>query len=53
MYAKWENADRQTIDRTVTVMGSRLLSNRLSSPLTQPREINHRLDVAIAFRIES
>lgn len=47
------NAKRQTIDRTVTVMGSRLLSNRLSSPLTQPKEINHRLDVATAFRIES
>ena len=26
-------------------MGSRLLGNRLSSPLTQPEEINRRLDV--------
>ena len=30
-------------------MGSRLLSNRLSSPLTNPIEINSRLDVLYAF----
>ena len=30
-------------------MGSRLLSNRLSSPLTNPTEINSRLDVPTSY----
>ncbi|HXV73553.1 MAG TPA: DNA mismatch repair protein MutS, partial [Sphingomonadales bacterium] len=33
-----------TIDKTVTGAGSRLLSNRLLGPLTDPKEINRRLD---------
>jgi DNA mismatch repair protein MutS len=32
------------IDETVTPMGARLLAERLSNPLTEVSEINHRLD---------
>jgi DNA mismatch repair protein MutS len=37
------------IDRTVTAAGSRLLAQRLAAPLTDPREIAHRLDAVAAF----
>ncbi|HMG77192.1 MAG TPA: DNA mismatch repair protein MutS [Xanthobacteraceae bacterium] len=37
------------IDRTVTAAGSRLLSQRLAAPLTDPVEIAHRLDAVAAF----
>ncbi len=41
-----------TIDLTVTPAGARLLGERLASPLTDPREINARLD-ALAFLAEA
>jgi DNA mismatch repair protein MutS len=37
------------IDRTVTAAGSRLLAQRLAAPLTDPKEIAHRLDTVSAF----
>jgi DNA mismatch repair protein MutS len=37
------------IDRTVTAAGSRLLARRLAAPLTDPREIAHRLDAVSVF----
>ena len=37
------------IDRTVTAAGSRALAQRLAAPLTDPREIGHRLDAIAAF----
>ncbi len=37
------------IDRTVTAAGSRLLSQRLGAPLTDPAEIAHRLDAITAL----
>ncbi len=37
------------IDRTITASGSRLLAQRLAAPLTDPREIAHRLDAVAAF----
>src|SRR5688572_3966719 len=37
------------IDRTVTPAGSRLLAQRLAAPLTDPSEINARLDAVEAF----
>jgi DNA mismatch repair protein MutS len=37
------------IDRTVTAAGSRLLAQRLSAPLTDPRTIAQRLDAVGAF----
>src|ERR1700722_3838519 len=37
------------IDRTVTAAGSRLLAQRLAAPLTDPKEIAHRLDAVAAF----
>ncbi len=39
------------IDRTVTASGARLLASRLASPLTDPDEINARLD-AVQFLID-
>lgn len=50
------NGDRdgsllKAIDRTVTGGGARLLSERLMSPLTDPEEINRRLD-SVAFLID-
>jgi DNA mismatch repair protein MutS len=39
----------ETIDRTVTAAGSRLLAQRLSAPLTDPAAINARLDAVGAF----
>ena len=41
-----------TIDRTVTSVGARLLSERLSSPLTDVQEINIRLD-SVSFFMET
>lgn len=41
-----------TIDRTLTSVGARLLSERLSSPVTDVREINSRLD-SVSFFIEA
>ncbi|MGW9229890.1 DNA mismatch repair protein MutS [Pseudorhizobium sp. NPDC055634] len=41
----------KTIDRTVTGGGARLLAERLMSPLTDPSQINRRLD-SISFLIE-
>lgn len=41
-----------TIDRTMTAAGGRLLSLQLSAPLTQPAPINQRLD-KVAFFVES
>src|SRR5580693_7539565 len=37
------------IDRTVTAAGSRLLAQRLAAPLTDPKEIAHRLDAVSAL----
>jgi len=37
------------IDRTVTAAGSRLLAQRLASPLTDPAAITRRLDAVAAF----
>src|SRR5580700_227349 len=37
------------IDRTVTAAGSRLLAQRLAAPLTDPKEIAHRLDAVAAL----
>ncbi len=42
----------ETIDRTVTAAGSRLLAQRLSAPLTDPAAINARLDAVAAFVAE-
>ena len=39
----------ETIDRTVTSAGSRLLTQRLSAPLTDPEQIARRLDAVGAF----
>src|SRR6185437_10626584 len=39
----------ETIDRTVTSAGSRLLAQRLSAPLTEPAAITRRLDAVAAF----
>ena len=39
----------ETIDRTVTAAGSRLLAQRLSAPLTDPAAIERRLDAVSAF----
>ena len=39
----------EAIDRTVTSAGSRLLAQRLSAPLTDPEQINRRLDAVSAF----
>jgi DNA mismatch repair protein MutS len=41
------------IDRTVTAAGSRLLTQRLAAPLTDPAEIAHRLDAVAAFVADS
>jgi DNA mismatch repair protein MutS len=38
-----------TIDRTVTVAGSRLLAQRLAAPLTDPAAISQRLDAVELF----
>ena len=38
-----------TIDRTVTSAGSRLLAQRLAAPLTNPAAIDRRLDAVAAF----
>ncbi|HXD45617.1 MAG TPA: DNA mismatch repair protein MutS [Pseudolabrys sp.] len=38
-----------TIDRTVTSAGSRLLAQRLAAPLTSPPAIDRRLDAVAAF----
>ena len=40
------------IDMTVTGMGARLLSSRLSAPLTEPAAINRRLDLINAFAVD-
>ncbi len=39
----------ESIDRTVTSAGSRLLAQRLSAPLTDPAAIARRLDAVAAF----
>jgi len=39
----------ETIDRTVTAPGSRLLAQRLSAPLTDPAQIARRLDAVACF----
>ena len=39
----------ESIDRTVTSAGSRLLAQRLSAPLTDPKAIERRLDAVAAF----
>jgi DNA mismatch repair protein MutS len=39
----------ETIDRTVTAAGSRLLGQRLSAPLTDPAAIETRLDAVTSF----
>jgi DNA mismatch repair protein MutS len=39
----------ETIDRTVTAAGSRLMAQRLSAPLTDPAAINARLDAVAGF----
>ena len=38
-----------TLDMTVTGGGARLLARHLAMPLTQPEEINHRLDMVSFF----
>ena len=40
------------IDMTVTGMGARLLATRLSAPLTDPIEVNRRLDLVDAFAVD-
>lgn len=40
------------IDMTVTGMGARLLSSRLSAPLTDPAATNRRLDLIDAFAVD-
>jgi DNA mismatch repair protein MutS len=42
----------ETIDRTVTSAGSRLLAQRLSAPLTDPAQIARRLDSVDAFVVD-
>jgi DNA mismatch repair protein MutS len=42
----------KAIDRTVTGGGARLLADRLTAPLTDPREINRRLDSVSFFLAE-
>ena len=37
------------IDRTVTAAGSRMMAQRLSAPLTDPAQIDKRLDAVAAF----
>jgi DNA mismatch repair protein MutS len=39
----------ETVDRTVTAAGSRLLAQRLSAPLTDPAAIHRRLDAVASF----
>jgi len=39
----------ETIDRTATSAGSRLLAQRLAAPLTEPKAIARRLDAVAAF----
>ncbi len=39
----------EAIDRTVTSAGSRLLAQRLSAPLTDPKAISRRLDAVASF----
>src|SRR4051794_31489731 len=39
----------ETIDRTVTVAGARLLSQRLAAPLTDPAAVGRRLDSVALF----
>ncbi len=39
----------EAVDRTVTSAGSRLLAQRLSAPLTDPEQINRRLDAVTVF----
>ena len=39
----------EAIDQTVTAAGSRLLAQRLSAPLTDPKAINARLDAVAGF----
>ena len=41
------------IDRTVTAAGSRLLAQRLAAPLTDPDEINRRLDSNAVFSADA
>jgi DNA mismatch repair protein MutS len=43
----------ETIDRTVTSAGSRLLAQRLSAPLTDPARIACRLDAVASFIADS
>lgn len=43
----------RAIDRTVTGGGARLLADRLTAPLTDPEEINRRLDSVSFFRAET
>jgi DNA mismatch repair protein MutS len=42
-----------SIDRTVTAAGGRLLAERLASPLTDPDAIHRRLDTVAAFTSDS
>ncbi len=39
----------EAIDRTITSAGSRLLAQRLAAPLTEPAQIEHRLDAVECF----
>jgi len=39
----------EAVDRTVTSPGSRLLAQRLSAPLTEPKQIARRLDAVASF----
>ncbi len=41
------------IDRTVTAAGSRLLAQRLAAPLTDPDDINKRLDSVAVFSADA
>jgi len=41
------------IDRTVTAAGSRLLAQRLAAPLTDPPEIDNRLDSVAVFSADA
>src|SRR5437764_6514077 len=43
----------EVIDRTVTVAGARLLSQRLAAPLTEPEAIGRRLDSVALFAADA
>jgi len=53
LYGERRGSLLDTIDRTVTAAGSRLLAQRLSAPLTDPAKIAKRLDAVQSFAGDS